>query len=108
MYDNANSKSTCLIEKTLNIFDESTETAFEQFEFNDVRGSRATVELQRDESHSSSGRALCVVGIAGGLLCHWRQTSPQQKDIPSEAVDSVPLSLSGPLHNRCMGGVEAG
>ena len=41
-----NSKSTPLIEKILNIFDESTKTAFEQFEFNDVRGSRATVELR--------------------------------------------------------------
>jgi Domain of unknown function (DUF927) len=46
-----NSKSTPLIEKILNIFDESTETAFERFEFNDVRGSRATVELPRNESH---------------------------------------------------------
>jgi len=28
--------------------------------------------------------------------------------MPGEAVDPVPLSLSGPVHNRCMGGVEAG
>ena len=43
------SKSRRLIEKTLNIFDESTNTAFEQFEFKDVRGRLATIELARDE-----------------------------------------------------------
>jgi hypothetical protein len=34
--------------------------------------------------------------------------STKQKDAPSEAVDPVPLSLSWPLHNRRMGGVEVG
>src|SRR5208337_4774242 len=52
-----------------------------------------------------SGGALCIACIAGGLC---RQASTKKKDAPSEAVDPVPLSLSGPLHNRRMGGVEAG
>jgi hypothetical protein len=81
MYDNANSKSTCLIEKTLNIFDESTETAFEQFEFNDVRGSRATVELQRDESHSSSTLVAAIRRRNGDL--------PDDPDATKKAAETA-------------------
>jgi hypothetical protein len=35
-------------------------------------------------------------------------TSTKQKDAPGEAVDPVPICLSWPLHNRRMGGIEAG
>src|SRR5208282_3197078 len=38
----------------------------------------------------------------------FRQTSTQRKDMPGEAVDPVSISLSQPLRNRRMGGVEAG
>ena len=52
MSSNINSKSKPVIEKTLNIFDESTKTAFEQFQFYNVDGGHATVELRRDEFDS--------------------------------------------------------
>jgi len=52
MSDIAKSKPHKLIEKTLNIFDEGTKTAAEQFAFNDVYGGRATIELPRNVSRT--------------------------------------------------------
>lgn len=62
-----NSKSKLIIEKTLNIFDESTKTAYEQFEFTDVDGRRSNVELRRDESNSPKV-LLAEIRRANGAL----------------------------------------
>ncbi len=55
------------IEKTLNIFDESTDTASEQFEFNSVRGGRATVELVRDKAHDAA-ELIAAIRRKNGLV----------------------------------------
>jgi hypothetical protein len=47
-----------LVEKTLNIQDESDNSAFEEFEFTTVYGKRAKVEIPRDDAHYVEKKAL--------------------------------------------------